>query len=107
MTSPDWEHHSCCCSRRGFLQTMGTAAGTMALYHSAKTPKMLIYSGQVVRCYPQAPGGCRTNVEMTINELSDVCDVKGQGHEHLIIFYGSHVRQLKTFCRLYGIETTC
>jgi L-fucose isomerase-like protein len=80
---------------------------TMALYHSGKTPRMLIYSGEVVRCYPKAPGGCRTNVEMTINELDNACDVKGEGHEHLIIFYGSHARQLRTFCRLYGIEAVC
>ena len=80
---------------------------TMALYHSGKTPQMLIYSGEVVRCYPKAPGGCRTNVEMTVNELDDACDVKGKSHEHLIIFYGPHVRQLKTFCQLYGIEAVC
>ena len=79
----------------------------MALYYSGKTPQMLIYSGQVVRCYPKAPGGCRTNVEMTINELADACDVKGESHEHLIIFYGNHVRELRTFCQLYGIDATC
>jgi len=80
---------------------------TMALYYSAKTPQMLIYSGEVVRCYPKAPGGCRTNVEMTINELADPCDVKGESHEHLVIFYGNHSRQLRTFCQLYGIQATC
>jgi len=80
---------------------------TMALYYSSKTPRMLIYSGQIVRCYPKAPGGCRTNVEMTINELADPCDVKGESHEHLIIFYGDHSRHLRKFCQLYGIEATC
>ncbi len=44
---------------------------------------------------------------MTINELDDVCDVKGESHQHLIIFYGSRVRQLRTFCQLYSIEAVC
>ena len=77
----------------------------MALYHTAptpeETPQMNIYSGEVVKCYPKAPGGCRTNVEMTINEVEDACDVKGM---HQIVFYGDHARELRTFCQLYGIE---
>jgi len=45
--------------------------------------------------------GCRTNVEMTINEVDDVCDVKGM---HQVIFYGNCAKPLRTFCQLYGIE---
>lgn len=74
---------------------------TMARYLSGEKPQMLIYSGKVVRCYPKSPGGCRSNIEMTINEVEDVCDVKGM---HQIIFYGDRARQLRTFCRLYGID---
>ena len=44
---------------------------------------------------------------MTIKELDDACDVKGESHEHLVVFYGSYARQLKTFCQLYGIEAVC
>jgi len=75
---------------------------TMALYLSGETPRMIIYSGKVVGC-PSIPrtGGCRTNVEMTINEVDDVCDVKGM---HQIIFYGNYAKQLRNFCQLYGIE---
>jgi len=74
---------------------------TMAQYLPGKEPKMYVYSGKVVRCPPIPPaGGCRTNVEMTIHEVSDVCDVKGM---HQIIFYGNQARQLKAFCQLYGI----
>jgi len=77
---------------------------TMAQYLSGKTPQMYIYSGQVVGC-PSIPptGGCRTNIEMTINELDDVCNVKGM---HQIIFYGNYTKQLRTFCQLYGIAVT-
>lgn len=74
---------------------------TMAQYLPKETPEMLIYSGKVVRCYPKAPGGCRTNIEMTINEVDDVCDVKGM---HQVIFYGNCARQLRSFCQLCGID---
>jgi hypothetical protein len=75
---------------------------TIAQYLSVETPQMYLYSGQVVGC-PDIPrtGGCRTNVEMTINEVDDVCDVKGM---HQIIFYGNYARELRIFCQLYGIK---
>jgi hypothetical protein len=75
---------------------------TMAQYLSGQTPQMIIYSGKVVGCpgIPQT-GGCRTNIEMTIKELDNVCDVKGM---HQVIFYGNFAKQLRTFCQLYGIE---
>jgi hypothetical protein len=44
--------------------------------------------------------GCRTNITMTINEVEDVCDVKGM---HQTVFYGNYTRQLRAFCQLYGI----
>lgn len=75
---------------------------TMALYLYGEKPRMLIYTGKVAGC-PEIPrtGGCRTNIEMTINEVHDVCDVKGM---HQIIFYGHHAKGLRNFCQLYGIE---
>ena len=75
---------------------------TMALYVSGETPQMLVYTGEVVGC-PSIPptGGCRSNIEMTINEVDDVCDVKGM---HQIIFYGNYAKQLRAFCQLYGID---
>lgn len=74
---------------------------TLAQYLSGERPQILIYTGKVVRCYPKLQGGCRTNVEMTINEVRDVCDVKGM---HQIIFYGNYGKQLRAFCQLYGIN---
>ena len=63
---------------------------TMAQYLPGKTPRMHIYSGKVVGCPPvPATGGCRTNIEMTINEVDDVCDVKGM---HQIVFYGNYAK---------------
>ena len=75
---------------------------TMAHLLPGKTPQMIVYSGEVVRCYDTPPaGGCRTNVEITINELDDACDVKGM---HQSIIYGNFARQLRAFCQLHGIE---
>jgi L-fucose isomerase-like protein len=75
---------------------------TLTEYHVTEEPTMLIYSGKVVDCPPIPPtGGCRSNIQMTINEVDDVCDVKGM---HQIIFYGDYAKQLRSFCRLYGIE---
>jgi hypothetical protein len=78
---------------------------TMAQYLPGEGPRMIVYTGKVVRCPPIPPtGGCRSNLEMTINEVRDVCDVKGM---HQIIFYGNHGRQLRAFCQLHGIEAVC
>lgn len=74
---------------------------TMAHYLIGETPQMIIYTGKVVRCYDMPPvSSCRTNVETTINEVDDVCDVKGM---HQTIFYGNYKKQLKAFCQLYNI----
>jgi hypothetical protein len=75
---------------------------TMALYQSGQEPRMLVYSGRIVDCPPIPPtGGCRSNLQMTINEVSDVCDVKGM---HQIIFYGNHAPELRAFCQLHNIQ---
>lgn len=74
---------------------------TMTLYLSGEAPQMLIYTGKVVGCPSMPPaGGCRTNIEMTINEVEDVRDVKGM---HQVVFYGNYGKPLRSFCRLFGI----
>jgi len=74
---------------------------TMAHYLHGETPKMLIYTGNVVKnCHMPPAGGCRTNITMTMNEVEDVCDVKGM---HQTVFYGNYARQLRAFCQLCGI----
>ncbi len=75
---------------------------TLAQYLPGTSPQMFVYSGEVVGCPSMPPaGGCRSNIEMTINEVDDVCDVKGM---HQIIFYGDYAEQLRTFCQLYDIK---
>ncbi len=75
---------------------------TMSQYLSGEKPGMYIYSGRVLDCPDiSRTGGCRTNIEMTINEVDDVCDVKGM---HQVIFYGNYARELRIFCQLCGIK---
>jgi hypothetical protein len=74
---------------------------TLAQYLTGEKPQMLVYTGNVVDCPSMPPaGGCRTNIAMTINEVDDVCDVKGM---HQIIFCGNYGREVRTFCQLQGI----
>ena len=69
-----------------------------------EVPQMLVYSGETIACPPiPQTGGCRTNVETTINELEDVADLKGH---HLVMIYGNHAKVLRRFCRMYSIEAT-
>jgi L-fucose isomerase-like protein len=77
---------------------------TIAKYLSSKNgekPQLLLYSGKIVGCPPTPPaGGCRTNIETTINELDDVALVKGH---HLCLIYGNFTKEFKTYCQLYDI----
>jgi len=76
---------------------------TMAQYLPGQQPQMLLYTGKIAGCPPTPPtGGCRSSVLVAIDEVADVCDVKGM---HQIIFYGNHGKQLRAFCQLYGIPT--
>jgi len=70
---------------------------------SSQKPQLLLYSGQIISGYTPNPpaGGCRLNFEMTINELDRVTDLIGN---HMVMFYGNHVKQIKQFCQLYDIE---
>ncbi|MFO7976717.1 MAG: hypothetical protein R6V12_19050 [Candidatus Hydrogenedentota bacterium] len=74
---------------------------TLMQYLTGEKPQMLLYTGEVVECPPMPPtGGCRTNIAMTIDEVSDVCDVKGM---HQIIFCGDYGSSLRAFCQLYDL----
>lgn len=64
-------------------------------------PQLLLYSGKVIGC-PSIPpaGGCRSNVEIKINDVNRATDLIGN---HMVMAYGDHVRQLRQFCQLHDI----
>ncbi len=75
---------------------------TLALYVAGDKPQMYVYTGTIINCPANPPtGGCRTNVEMTINEVEDVVQVKGM---HQAVFYGNHGKALRQFCQMCGID---
>jgi hypothetical protein len=46
-------------------------------------------------------GGCRTSVEIRMDEVEDCRDVLGF---HQVVFLGNHRRDVEAFCQLYGIN---
>ncbi len=85
------------------LFTIGQEVTFIKYLSREDPPQMLIYGGEIVRCPDNPPcGGCRTNVEIKLKELDDARDVKGH---HLCLFYGDSMRQMRQFCKLFGIQT--
>jgi hypothetical protein len=76
---------------------------TFAKYHNqAAPPEMVIYSGVIAGCPSNPPaGGCRTNVEITLDEQVDPSQVKSH---HLCLCYGEYAAQLRAFCRMHAIS---
>jgi hypothetical protein len=46
-------------------------------------------------------GGCRTSVEIQMDDIEDCRDVQGF---HQVVFFGNHRRDVEAFCQLYGIN---
>jgi hypothetical protein len=46
-------------------------------------------------------GGCRTSVELAMDDIPDCRDVKGF---HQLFLYGDHSAILKGYCQLAGIQ---
>jgi hypothetical protein len=46
-------------------------------------------------------GGCRTSVEIAMDEVEDCRDVRGF---HQVVTLGHHRRELEAFCQLYGLR---
>ena len=46
-------------------------------------------------------GGCRTSVEIQMDNVEDCRDVLGF---HQVVFYGNHRRDIEAFCQLYGVN---
>jgi len=63
---------------------------------------MLVGTGKVVSNIDTPPsGGCRTSVELAMDDIPDCRDVKGF---HQLFLYGDHSVILKGYCQLAGIE---
>jgi len=82
------------------LWRIGQKATVMKFEGGGKT--MLIGTGKVVSNIDTPPsGGCRTSVELAMDDIPDCRDVKGF---HQLFLYGDHSVILKGYCQLAGIQ---
>ncbi|MCX8038165.1 MAG: hypothetical protein N3D11_14140 [Candidatus Sumerlaeia bacterium] len=73
---------------------------TLVLF--TKPDSLIVDTGRVVGNVQTPPaGGCRTSVEIAMDNIEDARDVLGF---HQVVFYGDHRRDIEAFCQLYGIE---
>ncbi|HPO07561.1 MAG TPA: hypothetical protein PLZ55_02750 [bacterium] len=64
--------------------------------------ELILDSGTVVGNVQTPPaGGCRTSVEIKMDQMADARDVMGF---HQAIFYGNHRRDVEAFCQMYGVR---
>ena len=64
--------------------------------------RMLLGTGRVLRNIDTPPaGGCRTSVELEMDDVSDVRDIKGF---HQLFIYGDLENAFKAYCQLAKIE---
>ncbi|MBN1394259.1 MAG: hypothetical protein JW959_04495 [Pirellulales bacterium] len=75
---------------------------TIALYRVKEEPRMAVYKGRLIRCYPKLSGGCRTNFIMRIDGVDNADKMVYDGHH--VLFFGDHEERLKTFCKLHRIK---
>jgi hypothetical protein len=67
-----------------------------------KPDSLYLDTGTVVGNVNTPPaGGCRTSVEIRMDDVEDCRDVLGF---HQVVFYGNHRRDVEAFCQLHGIN---
>lgn len=66
--------------------------------------ELIVDTGKVVGNVQTPPaGGCRTSVEILMDDVEDCRDVRGF---HQVVTLGNHRAALRAFCNLYGIKMT-
>jgi hypothetical protein len=64
--------------------------------------EVIVDTGTVVSNVPTPPaGGCRTSIEIKMDDVEDARDVLGF---HQVVTLGNHKREVEGFCQLYGIR---
>lgn len=85
------------------VQVLWQPGQEVTIMQMAGPGRMLLGKGKVLRNHDTPPaGGCRTSVEIAMDGPADPCDTKGF---HQLFIYGDHVRQLKSYAQMHGIET--
>lgn len=84
------------------VQVLWPVGQKVTLVRFQNTNELIVDTGTVVSNVPTPPaGGCRTSVEVKMDEIEDCRDVLGF---HQVVTLGDHRRTIEAFCQLYGIQ---
>ena len=83
-------------------QVLWPVAQPVTLVQFFKPDALYLDTGTVVGNVNTPPaGGCRTSVEIQMDDIEDCRDVRGF---HQVVFLGNYRREVEAFCQLYGIN---
>jgi len=83
-------------------QVLWPVGQPVTLVQFFKPDALYLDTGTVVGNVNTPPaGGCRTSVEIRMDNIEDSRDVLGF---HQVVFYGNHLRDVEAFCQMYGIN---
>lgn len=84
------------------VQVLWPVGAPVSLVRFKDSNQLILDTGTVVRNVDTPPaGGCRTSVEIRMDNIEDCRDVLGF---HQVVVLGNHRRAVEAFCQLYGIE---
>jgi hypothetical protein len=83
-------------------QVLWPVGQSVTLVQFFKPDALYLDTGTVVGNVNTPPaGGCRTSVEIQMDDIEDCRDVRGF---HQVVFLGNYRRDVEAFCQLYGIN---
>lgn len=83
-------------------QVLWPVGQPVTLVQFFKPDGLYLDTGTVVGNVNTPPaGGCRTSVEIQMDDIEDSRDVQGF---HQVVFLGNHRRDVEAFCQMYGIS---
>lgn len=83
-------------------QVLWPVGEPVTLMRFTNANELIVDTGKVVANVQTPPaGGCRTSVELQMDNIEDCRDVLGF---HQVVTLGNHRRALRGFCELYGIK---
>ncbi len=84
------------------VQVLWPVSAPISLVRFQSANELILDTGTVVSNVDTPPaGGCRTSVEIKMDNIEDCRDVLGF---HQVVTLGNHRRAVEAFCQLYGIK---
>jgi len=84
------------------VQVVWPAGEPVSLIRFTGPGEVIVDTGTVVSNIDTPPaGGCRTSIEIKMDDIEDARDVLGF---HQVVTLGNHKRTVQSFCQLYGMR---